>query len=220
MVKPVRIELRGGLGNQLFQYYAGAFLALKHEAELEVDFTHLLSNHENHVLKSVKDGKDFLSILNLPGKRFVQSRWDFYIEKAARKALERTNYFQNHLLAPKMFLSSYEPQSVGFDPQFGERIYRRVGGYFQTHKYFDYVIEANLDYFPKVQNPSGWFHETLNKIQEPTAVVVHLREHYPWLSGTFVRCGMEYYGKALDLLEKELGPLKLNFYPSLKIHQT
>lgn len=209
MVKPVRIELRGGLGNQLFQYYAGAFLAQKHEAGLEVDFTHLVSNHENHVVNSVKDGRDFLSILNLPGKKIVQTRGNFYMEKAIRKALKRTNYFETHLLAPKMFVSSYEPQSVGYDPQFGERPYRRVGGYFQTHKYFDLVVEANFDYFPKLQNTSAWFNETLGKVQDPTAVVVHLREHYPWLSGTFVQCGMEYYTKALGFLEKELGPLKL-----------
>ena len=209
MNKQVRIELRGGLGNQLFQYYAGAFLALKQDLELEVDFTHLLYNHEDHVVNSVREGSDFLYLLNLPGKRFIQSRQSFYLEKATRKALERTNYFKNHLLAPRLFLNSYEPKTIGFDAEFGERKYRRVGGYFQTYRYFDQVIKSDSNYLPKLQNPSRWFEESLKKIQDPTAVVVHLREHYAWLSGTFVQCGMGYYEKALSTLEKELGTLKV-----------
>jgi hypothetical protein len=219
MSSSVRIELRGGLGNQLFQYYAGAFLALKYDSQLEVDFTHLFNNHENHVLNSVNEGNDFLKILNLPGKRILQSRNSFQIEKVTRKALNQTKYFKNHLLAPKMFIKSYEPKTPGFDPKFGDRNFRRVGGYFQTYRYFDQVIKIDSDYFPHLHQPSNWFLESLKKIQEPTTVVVHLREHYPWLRGTFVQCGKDYYEKALRVLEKELDSFKIVIFstPNLDI---
>lgn len=35
------VKLGGGLGNQLYQYAFGRFLALKHNTELKLDINHL-----------------------------------------------------------------------------------------------------------------------------------------------------------------------------------
>jgi len=209
MKNPVRVELRGGLGNQLFQYYAGAYLATKFDSELEFDLTHLHYSHEPHVVNSIRPGESIFELLNLPGKQLIRSRNSHSAEKVTRKIMGKTKYFDTRLLAPKIFSKTYESKTIGFDPTLGERYFSRIGGYFQTYKYFKHVTDLDPRYQPVIGKTSSWYTEELKYISNEQPVIIHLRKHYPWLEGKFTQCGPEYYAKALETLNEVSGVSKI-----------
>ena len=209
MSRQVLIELRGGLGNQLFQYYAGAFQAIKSDSKLEIDMTHLYYSHEEHSVRSVKNGDNFLTLLNLPGKTLIRSKTSYEIEKSVRKILKPTKYFDTHLLTPKLFSRSHEPRVVGFDPILGTKHFRRIGGYFQTYHYFESVTNSNPEYLPKLEEKSDWFKETLKCLENERVVAVHVRKHYAWLNETFYQCDKKYYSDAFEYLNHKLGDFRI-----------
>lgn len=48
----ITIKLKGGMGNQMFQYAFGRMLSQKHMTELYLDTSHYLSNHPNETKRS------------------------------------------------------------------------------------------------------------------------------------------------------------------------
>ena len=201
----LRVELRGGLGNQLFQYYAGAYLAHIYEKRLQVDQTHLYFNHERHVTESVKPENNFLLKLSLPGEILVRTGTSFWFEKVIRKVFDKTGYFTNNLLTPNIFFNSYDSKEIGYDEKLELGHFNRIAGYFQTYRYYDELTKNNSSYIPKLKNASKWFEEMSKNIDVQSPIIIHIRKHYSWLDETFIQCDKEYYEKAIEKIDKLIG---------------
>jgi hypothetical protein len=165
----VTIELVGGLGNQLFGYFAGMYVS----SILGCDFVPYLrktaKNESNH--------GSSLNSLNLPKKSIGSGKLPIGLESVSRQALEKilSNPFAKIMgfkESPRLYTSS----NLGADPNLSKvKIGSYIRGYFQTYKYFEYLQQRAL--IPKVTlvNTSDWFQEMEMEFQKTKPLVMHVR---------------------------------------------
>ena len=120
-MKPLRIVMQGGLGNQLFCYFAGAYLAREESREIILDIRELglAKTHRNFELEKI----------NLP-----------YPYTLINKKRYKNSYRINNLLEKSPTINRlrkiYHSNVVGYDPALDEiDSVRALKGYFQTWKY-------------------------------------------------------------------------------------
>ena len=165
----VEIELVGGLGNQLFGYFAGAFYAQKFNKLLIVDLTQVslgLTNHGSE-LTSFKLSKSYELIRSKPRgfTRLIKRIFD----KLSIK-FKSIKYFRYKLLGV------YQSKEVGFDSFLEKQSeISRIQGYYQTWKYVDNLQELETDVSLEIINPSNWFLELQNEINKVKPIAIHVR---------------------------------------------
>ncbi|MBM3256552.1 MAG: hypothetical protein FJZ04_03765, partial [Candidatus Moranbacteria bacterium] len=128
------VNLKGGMGNQMFQYALGRALAIKNKNEFKMDLTYLKEGQPkspDHTFR-VYDLGIFNVKENFATKRDLEY---FYSRSTAKQIL-------NHLL-PKYFPRNniiYDKDSYVFNPEILEQkgnLY--LDGYWQTDKYFESI---------------------------------------------------------------------------------
>ena len=165
----VEIELVGGLGNQLFGYFAGAFYAQKFNKLLIVDLTQVslgLTNHGSE-LTSFKLSKSYELIRSKPRgfTRLIKRIFD----KLSIK-FKSIKYFRYKLLGV------YQSKEVGFDSFLEKQSeISRIQGYYQTWKYVDNLQELGADISLEIINPSNWFLGLQNEINKVKPIAIHVR---------------------------------------------
>ena len=165
----VEIELVGGLGNQLFGYFAGAFYAQKFNKLLIVDLTQVslgLTNHGSQ-LTSFKLSKSYELIRSKP-RRFARLIKRIFDKLSIKFKLIK--YFRYKLFGV------YQSKEVGFDSFLEKQSeISRIQGYYQTWKYVDNLQELGADISLEIINPSNWFLELQNEINKVKPIVIHVR---------------------------------------------
>jgi hypothetical protein len=158
------VQLVGGLGNQLFGYFAGLFVANKLGAELVLDCSMLKNNkHDassifdfNIELKKVPRnlGAEFVTLLTilLPGT----------------KTLSRDLF--------RKLLSVHYSTEVGFDRELQNTTPgTSLIGYFQSHRYFSENPSINSDKPLTLKAPSTWFLDLQLEAEKTKPIVMHVR---------------------------------------------
>lgn len=192
--------LRGGLGNQMFQYAIGRRLAEKYGTELLLDVTrfkedklreYVLSDYcikakvaeENEICIFNEANKYKRTWMNI--KQFIKGR---YIPKVREKSLR-------------------------FDPNIlnkGDNIY--LLGYWQTEKYFKEIAAILCKEFQLKRKLTKEEQKFENMIKStPNAVSLHIRR------GDYVTdpnankhhgvCSLDYYEKAIELMCDKIGKI-------------
>jgi hypothetical protein len=196
----VRVELVGGLGNQLFQYFAGIFLSDALEKRLQVISSrigHSATDHGFFLPEIIKVNN--LDVLNL---RFPRTYNEY--SRAA-------DYFDRRVSSQGAFgkvSNFYRSQSIGYDKnlvnQSGHQI---IKGYFQTYKYF----QSNPKYRKMVgiNSPSNWYLAESARIFAEKPLVIHIRRgDYKALSSDFGLLSQDYYLSAVSMLQNRIGVKK------------
>ena len=191
----VTVELTGGIGNQLFSYFAGAALTLKENSTLYLDPTHI-SNGNNRNQGSIES-------LCLPGifladKKHKHSLYPF-ISRLENFAVRKSSLLR--LLDFKV-RGRYTSNDVGFDRNLSDlkpQVYLR--GYFQTWRYFKLVLEARPTLRLDLLNTSDWYQKMSKRILSEAPISIHLRRgDYSPLSRTVGLLSNSYYIRALKYL--------------------
>lgn len=191
----VEFELIGGLGNQLFIYFASQYFTSKTGFSASLNLNTIGSGGTNH-------GRSILDF-NLSGN-FVESirRNPFSIsERISRKI-----HFKLPLLKQIFQKDSrvYVSNVLGFDPRLLEvRPGTTVHGYFQSFRYFEY-FHAQMNGSIELAHPSEWYVETLKIMKSVNPVVLHIRigDYLP-LRKTFGVLSSEYYKHALKKIDPD-----------------
>jgi hypothetical protein len=200
------VQLKGGLGNQLFQYATARALSEKQHSEVMLDLNFYtqkgLKAHEFYALKYFKINAGIVNNSNI--KLFYSNN---ILKKIQRKVLRLTGKGE--------IKQVYEKRQFAFDPKiflYTGSIYLR--GYWQSEKYFESIeniIRAELS----LDNPLT--PRTLEISEEITSkkntVSLHIRRgDYATDTKTYNvlgLCSLDYYQKCVSLLEKELDNLNL-----------
>jgi len=176
----------GGIGNQLFCYFAGYHLSQKNRADLEIDAT--------AIKKNVMLNQSTIEDLGLSGNFVFNSRDGF--NKNLHRILRRLNLFIPSLYKITKYYSNTE---IGFDANL--ELLRSpviIDGYFQSYKYVNPYIDQIRPL--KLQNKSKWLSEIEHELSEVSFLAIHVRRgDYSNLTDTFGLLSLEYYLNGIRL---------------------
>jgi hypothetical protein len=186
----ITTRIRGGLGNQLFQYCAGRALALRHSADLGLDLRDF--DHP----KAFKVGLGHFNIRTVEAGRLPPSKEDGL--RVFGKLLKRG------------YTKPYREASLGYDSAFSELANNtHLKGYWQTERYFKAFEDQIRSDLQIVTPPSDQNAEALQTIQSTPSVSLHIRrgdyvsnEKFNAAHGT---CDLPYYARAAASVAKQMG---------------
>ena len=170
--KRIQLILNGGLGNQLFQYFAGKYLAHKSGGELRVDPSLSQFGRSGH--------SDWINAATLSigsarrRNKFSITDLKSMVKRKARKFLVRI--FSSKELQLRV-LHQYESPVLGFDPLLEEiEPPVTITGYFQTWRYYQALTDQGLVEEIQMKNPSNWFLEKISELDRQGNVLgIHVR---------------------------------------------
>ena len=184
----IRSKVVGGIGNQLFCYFAGYSLAKDLNFNLVIDVSDIRNKRSVHNVT--------IESLQLPGT--FMSKQEIPIFYSMKKLFLRLIR-----IFPKLefFNNSYYSNVIGFDKNLS-KVTRSVklNGYFQTYKYF-YKHKEKVNPI-KMKTESDWYKNTLSTLQKSNFISVHVRRgDYQNLTNEYGLLGQDYYRKALKMLD-------------------
>ncbi len=183
------VKLRGGLGNQMFQYATGRNLSLKNNTKLKFDVTELeydkLRNYELH-------------IFNISGSIASNFRLMF-IRKFNKNIISKMlgqNYF--YIKQKDWYFDSTILNKKG-------NIY--LDGYWQSEKYFKDIKQIIKRDFTIRHEPDKKNKSMLKKIENSNSVCIHVRRE-DYIRNKITKevhgiCSLEYYHNAVKIIEKK-----------------
>jgi hypothetical protein len=198
--KTITINLVGGLGNQLFELFAGINLALTSQCKLDVNLSTLKTIGENH--ENTIQTIDFHEL----AQKFN------YVEKEESRYLYRlqgklSRLFPNQQIKFSRFTRRYFSPVSGFDPSLlNLSPPMSLSGYFQCWTNFNEVVEKLGDRFElTVNKPTDWYLDMKQVSNAVRPVMVHLRRgDYELLRNSFGLLSSDYYLRAISNLRPEL----------------
>ena len=199
----VTVRIKGGLGNQLFQYASGYALAKRLGTEMDLDI---------RFFGEKADRAYRLGLLNVECQTVHKGRYPLlvdalnnkYINAALRKKLRRrkvtlgrTRYLVDCTL--------FEVNQELFQPAAGD-VY--LEGYYQTERYFLECRESLLSQFVPVYPPEEAYLAMLEQIRAVNSCAVHVRRGdfvtIQEKSGRGFTLHLNYYKKALEYIAEHM----------------
>ena len=182
-------KIKGGLGNQLFQYAVGRAVALRHKVPLKFDTTifETYKLHNGYRLDQFAIKADIAAdneIINLKGRNNV-------LFSALRKAglVKRKSYFK-------------EKRSSYFDASVFKNNFVYLDGYWQNELYFSDIRELILEELSPNSSTNDLSFAYLECIKKNNSVSIHVRRgDYLNLKNINV-LDVDYYMKAVEYIRK------------------
>lgn len=198
----ITVQLRGGLGNQLFQYAAARSLALHHGTSVAFDLR-LLNSAKPYAVSRAYE----LNAFNIkPSQPPLLGRMAFGMVDIPYKNIVKS-YLYSWLRATK-----YAEQSLSFDPAMCDATSARtyLMGYFQSKRYFEDIEEQLRAELKFVDKPKIQLREIAGSA---TLASLHVRRgdyvDNPVTNRFHGLCSVEYYEKAIAYLTDKLGDIHL-----------
>ena len=184
--RKVSIELVGGIGNQLFIYFAGYHLSKITGSTLEIKV------HSLH-----KKSENIVKILNLPhGKMRKMSKYKLRsfsrIFKKISKAFKWTGFYK--------FKKLYISKDIGFEAELEiQNPPIHLVGYFQTYKYFEKYQNIKLEYFDSYDFQFKETYEEYLELANASVLLVHIRlgDYLKSENRNFGSLDIQYYENAI-----------------------
>ena len=188
--KAITTKVVGGIGNQLFCYFAGYYLAKKLGCELMIDVSDIRNKRSVHDVS--------IEALELPGT-FIDipsSPTRLLLSRIHNKLTRALPMFRNS----KNSLNSIE---IGFDPLLDKvSSPASIQGYFQSYKYFTSFSEDIK--VIKLKDPSSWYLEMAKTLSGMKFTSMHVRRgDYVNYSGTYGLLSVNYYEEAMRNLSQQ-----------------
>lgn len=189
--KPVTIRLVGGLGNQLFGYYAGYALAARLGVRLQCDVRVTRDGMTDH-------GIEILNF-DLPAQWLRQSS----ITRILAPARTRRGYYLRRVVgllrASRHPADVFQAQGWGYEPRLLHVAPGAVvEGYFQSWRHVTDAVERGAPRSPRLRSESSWLAALRSRAQELDVVAMHVRRGDYAQLGNFGMLGSMYYARALE----------------------
>lgn len=197
---PITIELVGGLGNQLFGYFAGVFIAHSLGVELRPFIRSRAKGEARH--------QSSINSFDLPHTIYGHRSLLPNLERLLRLG----GAFVQRLPILGMLVknggeSLHRSIALGKDHSLGLiRPGSYVVGYFQTHEYYNSLRQSGVSSEVRLRSPSLWFNEQRLEVEETKPLIVHVRrgDYLHSKNNGIGALSVEYFRESL-LLVKSLG---------------
>jgi len=192
----ITVNLHGGLGNQLFQYFFGTEISntLKKDIQFKIDERNFGPNPISSLFVNTK----FVSEPIVPN-----SYWELY---------RRIDKFTKINILPLLRYSNYYSSDVtGYNP----KVYLPQGntfysGYYQTYKYVEsaHQIAAVSQLHSYIGSPE--YQKVRSVLEKEKPIIVHIRRgDYRKYSDSIGLLSSDYYSKGIKLARELVGDRKI-----------
>jgi hypothetical protein len=193
------VRLRGGLGNQMFQFSAGMALALKYSVPLYADITRLKQDLGKEYTNRKLELHQFQTNLVFPDEKILSFYSRTCIEKMFGLKAKYKTLTEGDEVSKDFFI--VKPPLL-------------LDGFWQSEKYFNLHREALVEVFQPAYDleceSKGW----LDKIESTRSVSIHIRRgDYVNLKSAADFHGvlaLDYYQTAVRILQEQY--FDLNFF--------
>lgn len=191
--KKVDVEIVGGLGNQLFIFFAAYSHAINFSKELILDFSEMSAAKSQHL--SNLDSFEFVREFQVSTTRKKNKI------KRVIKAICRSNRVLRSVLFK--LTGVYYSKGLGYDETLYQRDdIRRICGYYQSFKYLENLLNQNAFLNLDLCKKSEWFNQLFNVISLRKVIVVHVRrKDYHSAESTIGLLSRKYYEEAIFYLQ-------------------
>ena len=192
-------KLKGGIGNQMFQYAAGKALAEHHGVEMKLD----ISDFQFYTNRWFS-----LNHFNINAEIATDEDISKFIGKNKSKSLMILRERLGRLLPLKRRKIYYEPHFHYDNKFFNLPAHIYINGYWQSDKYFNNIKSSILKEFSFKEPLEGLNKELSEKILSCKSVSIHIRRG-DYVSNrltyfTHGVCGIEYYINAINSIAKQV----------------
>ena len=195
--KRIQLILKGGLGNQLFQYFAGVYVAEKSGGVLKVDPSLSQFGRTGHM--------DWINAITLPVNS-VPSETQHSLTDLMFEFKRKARGFLFRIISSKglrlRLLRQYQSEVLGFDIELENiRPPATITGYFQTWRYHQALKDKGLTSEIHMKSSSDWFLEKLNELDSQGNVLgIHVRRGDYVGNLDFGTLSVSYYESAIRQL--------------------
>lgn len=191
----VIINLKGGLGNQMFQYAFGRTLSIKNNDELKLD------------LNSLDQAKMIGNIY----RPFSLAYFNINRDIASLPEIASCQKSAGLLTRVKNIL--WGDQTNLFNQEYLNQIGNLyLDGYFQSPRYFENIRTVLLNEFTLASPLPEYGNKIMEQIENSQSVSVHIRRSdylsNPQVKKQFGLCSKGYYLKAIDLMQEKIKDVK------------
>jgi hypothetical protein len=189
----LEVEIAGGLGNQLFMFYAGLYFGQAFDKDVVyniADFSRIAKIHPGHNLQTL----GFLDNYQVTSKTISKSQL----------ILERV---RSHWAVSRLTRSiggdkkdqEFSSKEIGYlDPNLIPLNVSKIKGYFQTWRYFSNLESKPIISSESIVNQSIWFKEKIQQAKDEKPIAIHIRK-----------------GDYLESKNRRIGVLANSYYKSL-----
>lgn len=182
--KAITTKVVGGIGNQLFCYFAGYYLTKKLGCELRIDVSDIRNKRSVHDVS--------IEALELPGDFFSNSN------SSVQYFLSRVyNKINRAMPVSRISKNSFISNKIGFDPLLDNvKFPASIRGYFQSYKYFKESSQGETEI--GLKNPSSWYLQMEKTLSKNQFTSLHIRRgDYLNYSDTYGLLSAKYYEEAI-----------------------
>jgi hypothetical protein len=181
------VKLKGGLGNQLFQYAFGRRMSIFRHEKLKLD-------------------KD---ILGEKGDTYRYYGLDNYNIKADIASKEEVQKFKYPLGLFSKFLRFLKGKvlkiyHVGYEPELLKSKSIYLDGYFQSYKYLEPIKNDLLKEITLKEPIENKYFDLLQKINNNNSVSIHIRRGDYINNNDYCTYGLEYYNEAIKIIKEKI----------------
>lgn len=197
----ITIQLVGGLGNQLFGYFAGRFLSKKLNVDLKLDMSEFDLGITAH-------GSDIRSFAIREPIVFRESEKRFHVIVANNFLNFVATRIPRTRLIVENLTSIHTSQEIGLDPRMDfVKPGMFVRGYFQSFEYVSNVISNGEESLPGLKDPSSWYQDQKKLALSTQPIMLHARrgDYAKKENADFGMLSVEYYKGAAQTLRRALG---------------
>ena len=158
------VEIAGGLGNQLFMFYAGLFFQENFQREVTFDITDLARIQELHPGANIQSLGLLDDYRTTIGLKTSISKLEPIVTRIRRLStkLSRAGVFTS--------------ENIGYiNPNLIPPDVKRIRGYFQSWIYFNSLGKKPLLGLKNLSSPSRWLMEEIDKTKSRKVLSLHVR---------------------------------------------
>jgi hypothetical protein len=176
------VKLKGGLGNQLFQYAFGTFLCKQRNESLKLDISSLGSS---------KDTK----------REFKLDKFNIKTNIASQKEINKYKPSDFSDFLHKKILRQF---NIGWKSTLLQSKSTYFEGYWQSYKYFTAIRNQLLSEITLKNTITNIYQEFLEKIKNSNSIAIHIRH------GDFIKnkshgiCDINYYQNAIEIIKNKI----------------
>ena len=190
------IKLKGGLGNQLFQYAFGRLIALRRGEDLKLD-------------------KDILGQRGDTYRAYGLDNFNIRAEIASREEVLKVKYPYGLISKALRFFKAKFLRifHIGFEARMLKTKARYLEGFFQSYKYLESIRRELLEEISLKEDISLKYGDLLSEFNSLNSVALHIRRgdyvNNPATKKAHFICDLSYYQKAISLIKVKLNEKNL-----------